>query len=52
MIVKYPVHVYGQHSAVELAKNMAKSHGFKNFIVISVERKAETDWLVTLDATK
>lgn len=52
MIIKYPVHVVSQHSAVEVAKNMAKSHGFKYSIVISIQRLADTEWMVTLDVAK
>ena len=52
MIVKYPVNVVSQSSAIEIAKNTAKSHGFTNFITLGVQRLAETEWLITLDVSK
>jgi hypothetical protein len=52
MIVKYPAHTYTQYEATSIAQNMAISNGFKRSIVISVQRIAETEWLITLDVQK
>lgn len=52
MIVKYPVHTLSQHEAITIAKNMASSNGFKRSMTISVQRLAETEWLITLDVQK
>lgn len=52
MIVKYPIHTVSQHDAIDIAKNMASSNGFKRSITISVQRLAETEWVITLDVQK
>ena len=52
MIVKYPVHTLSQNEAINIAKNMASSNGFKHSITISVQRLAETEWVITLDVQK
>lgn len=52
MIVKYPIHTVSQHEAINIAKSMAQTHGFKNSVTISVQRLGETEWLIVLDVTK
>lgn len=52
MIVRYPVNTYTQHEAINIAKNLAVSNGFKHSITMSVQRLAETEWLITLDVQK
>lgn len=52
MLVKYPVHTVSQHEAINIAKQLAKSSGFKNSITLSVSRIADTEWLITLDVQK
>jgi len=52
MIVKYPVHTNTQHEATAIAQNMASSNGFKRSIIMSVQRLAATEWLITLDVQK
>jgi hypothetical protein len=52
MIVKYPVHTISQSEAISIAQNMATSNGFKRSITLSVQRLAETEWLISLDVQK
>lgn len=52
MIVKYPVHTNTQYEATTIAQNTAISNGFKRSIVMSVQRVAATEWLITLDVQK
>lgn len=52
MIVKYPVHTVSQSEAINIAKTTASTHGFKRAVTISVQRLADTSWLITLDVSK
>lgn len=52
MIVKYPVHTVSQHEAIRIAQQTAISNGFKRSIVVSVQRMADTEWLVSLSVQR
>lgn len=52
MIIKYPVNTFSQHDAIEMAKSLARTHGFTKFLVISVRKEAPSSWTITLDAVK
>lgn len=52
MIIRYPINTASQYEAIELAKSLAKTHGFRMLMVLSVRRESPTSWTITLDASK
>lgn len=52
MVIKYPINTVSQHDAIEMAKSLARTHGFARFMVLNVRKEAPNSWTVTLDATK
>jgi hypothetical protein len=52
MIIKYPVNTKVAAEAIQVAQNMARSHGFKLATVIEVKQTADTEWLITLNVMK
>ena len=52
MIITYPIQTFSMNDAIETAKRMATSQGYKHPILLDIKNKGTGSWEVKLQVTK